>query len=101
MAKITIDVNEKNLPTVLNILENLKSGLLSNLSVDNKNLIKKDTKPISSSIGTQNKGRYLSKDKYKQKINKRPDEDEFISKTTSTSRYLSPDDFKNKLKKRK
>ena len=102
MAKITIDVNEKNLPTILNILENLKSGLVSNLSVDATNLIDKDNKPISSSIGVQNNKRYLSKDKYKQKINKRhAEEDEFSPKATSTGRYLSTADFKNKLKERK
>lgn len=101
MPKITIDVNDTNLPIVLNILENLKLGLVTNLSVDVKDKIRKDIKPVSSSIGNQNTKRYLSKDKYKQKINRRPEEDEFLAKSTSPSRYLSPTDFKNKLKKRK
>lgn len=101
MPRITIDVNDKNLPIVLNILENLKLGLVTNLSVDVKDKIRKDIKPVSSSIENQNTKRYLSKDKYKQKINKKPEEDEFLTKSTSSSRYLSLTDFKNKLKKRK
>ncbi|WP_072681116.1 hypothetical protein [Arcobacter sp. LA11] len=101
MAKITIDVNDKNLPTVLNILENLKSELITNLSVDTKNKVKKDIKPVSSSMGNQSNKRYLSKDAYKQKLNQKPEEDEFLPKTTSTGKYLSANDFKNRLKKRK
>lgn len=101
MPKISIDVNNKNLPTVLNILENLKSGLITNLSVDAKDQSKKDIKPVSSSLGNQNNKRYLSKDKYKQKINKNREENEFSPKSTSTGRYLSVNEFKNKLKKRK
>jgi len=101
MAKITLDVTDKNLPTVLNILENLKSGLVTNLSVDVKNQIKNNSKPISSSLGDQNKKRYLSKDAYKEKLKQRPIEDEFLPKSTSTGRYLSTEEFKNKLKRRK
>lgn len=101
MPKITIDVDSKHLPTVLNILENLKSGLVTNLFVDSKNLSIKDTKPISSSISNNANKRYLSKDKYKAKINRRPEEDEFLAKSTSTGKYLSANDFKNRLKKGK
>ena len=104
MRKITLDVNDSNLPTVLNILENLKDGLVQNISVNKQNNIK----PVKSSLDTietkstqqidQNK--YLSKSKYKQKMNKRPEEDEFLPKSTSTGKYLSREDFKNRLKKK-
>lgn len=94
MAKITLDVDDKNLGTVLNILENLKVGLIKNISSTKKSNIK----PISSSISNQENKRYLSRDKYKQKLQQRPLEDEFVQKTTSTSKYLSKEDFKERLK---
>ena len=94
MAKITLEINDKNLPTVLNILENLKKDLISNISVNAQSKIK----PVSSSISGENTKRYLSKDKYKQKLNQRVEKDEFLDKSTSTGKYLSPADFRNKLK---
>ena len=102
MSKIILDVEDKNLPIILNILENLKNGLIQNLSVENKNNIK----PIKSSLdkietqSTQqiNQNKYLSKSRYKQKMNQRPEVDEFLPKTTTSGKYLSHDDFKNKLK---
>ncbi|MGB6327393.1 MAG: hypothetical protein WBF48_00575 [Halarcobacter sp.] len=96
MAKVVLDVEDKNLSIVLNILENLKTELISNISLENNNL-KNNTK------STQSNKRYISKDKYKEKLyqRKRPLEDEFLAKTTSTGRYLSPQEFKNKLKKGK
>lgn len=105
MSKITLDVEDSNLPIVLNILENLKKGLIQKVSVNKLN----DIKPIRSSLdkietnSTQqiNQNKYLSKSKYKQKMNQRPQEDEFLPKSTSSSgKYLSRDDFKNKLKKK-
>lgn len=105
MSKITLDVEDSNLPIVLNILENLKKGLIQKVSVNKLN----DIKPIRSSLdkietnSTQqiNQNKYLSKSKYKQKMNQRPQEDEFLPKATSSSgKYLSRDDFKNKLKKK-
>ena len=102
MSKITFDIDDANLPTVLNILENLKDGLIKNISVSKLNNIK----PVKSSldkIETQStqqisQNKYLSKSKYKQKMNQRPEEDEFLPKTTTSGKYLSRDDFKNKLK---
>jgi hypothetical protein len=96
MAKINIELDDKNLPTILNILENLKSGLIKKISVDK---LQKISKPVSSSISNQSNKKYLSKDRYKQKLNQRPQEDEFLPKSTSTGKYLSREDFKNKLKK--
>ena len=67
-----------------------------------------DIKPVKSSldkIETQmtqqiNSNKYLSKSKYKQKMNQKPEVDEFLPKSTSTGKYLSREDFKNKLKKK-
>lgn len=94
MAKVVLDVEDKNLSIVLNILENLKTELISNISLENNNL-KNNTK------STQSNKRYISKYKEKLYQRKRPLEDEFLAKTTSTGRYLSPQEFKNKLKKGK
>ncbi|QDF28346.1 hypothetical protein [Halarcobacter anaerophilus] len=93
MAKIKIDLDEKNLPVILNILENLKTGLIKNIEVEKKEKIK----PISSSLSSSNK-KYLSKEQYKQKIQQNALNDEFLPKTTSKGRYLSKDEFKKKLR---
>ncbi|WP_321468453.1 hypothetical protein [Halarcobacter sp.] len=83
MAKINIQIDDKNLSTVMTILKNLKTGLIKNIEVEGKNNLK---------------DRYISTEKYKQKIEKKVLEDEFLPKTTSTSKYLSPDEFKKRLK---
>lgn len=80
MAKVSLDIDDKNLASVLNILDNLKAGLIKNIEVD------------------KNK-RYLSKDKYKQKLQQKVLEDEFLPKQKSSSKYLSPREFKNRLTK--
>lgn len=98
MAKITLDIEDKNLVTILNILENLKTGLIKDITVSKIESINKNIKPVSSSLDNQNKKGYLSKEKYKQKLNQKPQEDEFLPKSTSTARYLSTADFKNKLR---
>lgn len=95
MAKIILDVDDKNLSTILNILENLKSGLIKNIDTVKKNNIK----PISSSISNQENKKYLSKDRYKQKLQKQKIlEDEFLPKTSSTSKYISREEYKSRLK---
>ncbi len=96
MAKITLDIEDKNLSIILNILENLKNGLISNISLEDNNV----------NINTQNiqsNKRYISKDKYKERLSQRqkPQEDEFLTKSKSTGRYLSTQEFKNRLKKGK
>lgn len=93
MAKITLDVEEENLSTVLNILKNLKAGLISNISAPD----------IKNYQNLQSDKRYFSKDKYKEKLKKiqRPKEDEFLAKQSSSSKYLSKEEFKNRLKKGK
>lgn len=95
MAKVSLDIDDKKLATVLNILENLKVGLIKNIKV-NKN---KNLKPVSSSLTNSQNKRYLSKDKYKQKLQQKVLEDEFLPKQKSNSKYLSPNEFKNRLTK--
>lgn len=72
MAKITLDVEEKNIEIVENILKNLKDGLIKNIEI--------------------NQRRYVAKQKIL--------EDEFIPKSTSKSKYLSSDEYKKKLLKK-
>ena len=95
MAKITLDIDNKNLPTILNILQNLKSGLIKNIDVEKQ----VNNKPVSSSLSNNENKRYLSKDSYKQKLQQQKIlEDEFLPKTKSSSKYLSKEEFKSKLK---
>lgn len=62
MSQIILEVDDKNKETVLLILNNLKAGLVSTISSDGK----KSIKPIPSSTS-----KYLSKDAYKQKLQKK------------------------------
>ncbi|TLP40728.1 hypothetical protein [Arcobacter arenosus] len=95
MAKITLDIDDKNLPTVLNILENLKTGLIKNIDLNKKTNIK----PVSSSINNNENKRYMSKDTYKQKLQQQKVlEDQFLARPTSSNKYLSKEEFKQKLK---
>lgn len=79
MSKITLDVDKKDVNTVLTILNNLKAGLVKNLHVDNK--------AITNSM--------QGKKAVKQAIL----EDEFIAKPTTTSKYLSKAAYREKLNK--
>ncbi|XPV67685.1 MAG: hypothetical protein ACNI25_10195 [Halarcobacter sp.] len=93
MAKITLDIDEKNISTVMNILKNLKVGLI-------KNITQEQIKPISSSISNVNNKKYISKETYKKRLNQDVLEDEFLPKSTSSKRYLTPNEFKNKLNRK-
>lgn len=79
MSKITLDVDKKDVNTVLTILNNLKAGLVKNIAVDNK--------AITNSM--------VAKKVVKQAIL----EDEFIPKPSSASKYLSKTAYKEKLSK--
>ncbi|RXJ88794.1 hypothetical protein CRV01_09215 [Arcobacter sp. CECT 8983] len=70
MAKITLDIDEKNLKTVMHILDNLKDGLINNISTNRQY---KTAKPISSSI------------------------DRSAKTSSSSNKYLSPSEFKKRL----
>jgi len=71
MAKVTLDIDEKNLKTVMNILDNLKDGLINNIATNKQY---NSAKPVSSSINKTS------------------------NKTSSTGKYLSPNEYKKRLK---
>lgn len=79
MSKIVLDVDDKNIDTVLLILKNLKQGLVKDISSDKRN--------INTSI--------QAKKALKNEILK----DEFIE-APSSGKYLSRAAFKNKLSKK-
>lgn len=64
MAKITLEVDEKNLSTVLLILNNLKRGLIKNIDSNKKSM----PKPISSSINNTENRKYLSREDFKNRL---------------------------------
>lgn len=80
MSKIVLDIDEKNIDTVLIILNNLKPGLIKNISSSTNN------------INSRMQAKKLLKQQNIQ-------EDEFMSSSPSTGKYLSRSDYKNKLKK--
>lgn len=80
MSKIVLDIDEKNIDTVLIILNNLKPGLIKNISSSTNN------------INSRMQAKKLLK---QQNI----EEDEFMSSSPSTGKYLSKSEYKNKLRK--
>ena len=80
MSKIVLDVDDKNIDTVLTILNNLKVGLIKNISAPTNN------------INSRIQEKKLAKQQYIL-------EDEFITSTPSTGKYLSRNAYKNKLRK--
>ncbi|RXJ87282.1 hypothetical protein [Arcobacter sp. CECT 8985] len=67
MAKITFEVDNKQLNIVLTILKNLKMGLIKNLKVEEKPVVQNEEK-ASSSICTNS--RYISKEEFKARLKK-------------------------------
>lgn len=76
MSEITFDVDKKDLNTVLTILNNLKQGLVKNISVDNK---------ATNSMQT------------KKAVKNAVLEDEFLSSKPTNSKYLSKSAYKQKM----
>lgn len=66
MAKITLDIEEKNLKTVLNILDNLKEGLIKNIS-SNKQYQTSSSNDKTIKKPTSN-SKYLSREEFKKRI---------------------------------
>ncbi|MCJ8325871.1 MAG: hypothetical protein MJK08_02125 [Campylobacterales bacterium] len=91
MKKIILNVDDKNLSVVLNILENLKHGLIKDLSVQS-DLNKSKEVYSSKNEDTHNKNKYSTSSAYKKKLYKNEDT------KTSTGRYLNKEDFRKKLK---
>ena len=75
MSKITLEVNEKNLETVLLMLGNFKEGLIDNIVTDKKSTKRASTyQPRENKIvkeGQLIRGKYLDKDSYKKRLAKR------------------------------
>ncbi len=73
MKQIILNVKDENLDTVLTILDNLKAGLIDNISSDAKKTLHTRYVPKSSEIvreGAKPQGKYISKAEYqKRKIN--------------------------------
>ncbi len=80
MSKIVLDVDDKNIDIVLTILNNLKTGMIKNISAP------------TNSINSRIQEKKLVKE---QQILK----DEFMCSSPSTGKYLSRAAYKNKLKK--
>lgn len=80
MSKIVLDIDEKNIDTVLTILNNLKLGLIKNISSSTNN------------INSRMQAKKLLKQQNIQ-------EDEFMSSSPSNGKYLSKSEYKNKLRK--
>ncbi|AXX91731.1 hypothetical protein CPU12_10675 [Malaciobacter molluscorum LMG 25693] len=66
MAKVSFEVDNKNLTTVLTILKNLKIGLIKNLKVEDKIIEQEDKTQKSFSSNSK----YISKEEFKQRIKK-------------------------------
>ena len=70
MSKITLDVKDENINTVLNILENLKDGLID--AIDTSSVTKKvKYQPSNKDIIGENEkpsGKYASRTEYKSRL---------------------------------
>ena len=79
MAKIILEVEERKLDVVLTILENLKEGLVKEISVEKKRTYNKP-KPIEPAKPLQSAPQPVS---------------------ISTGKYIDPQTFKERLRRKK
>lgn len=73
MKKIVLNVEDENVNIILNILENLKDGLIQSIETDSKKLQNVRYTPKSKDVvreGSMPSGKYLSKDEYKRRVKK-------------------------------
>ena len=74
MSKITLQVKDSELQTVLTILKNLKEGLVQSIEVDGQETQSRQTRyqPKSDKVvvaeGERPSGKYLSKDAYRARL---------------------------------
>lgn len=66
MAKVSFEVDNRHLTTVLTILKNLKMGLIKSLKVEDKIVEQEDKAPKTTSSNSK----YLSKEEFKARIKK-------------------------------
>lgn len=73
MKKIILDVKDENQEIVLNILNNLKEGLIQNIQSDSKKVSNVRYSPKSKEVvreGAMPSGKYLSKEEYQKRKTK-------------------------------
>ena len=71
MNQITLNVKDENFSTVLNILENLKDGLIDNIEADKVSKKRVRYQPNNNTIISENQkptGKYASKTEYKSRL---------------------------------
>ena len=74
MKEINLNVKDENLEIVLTILENLKSGLIEKIEYDGKKVSNARYVPKAQKVvreGTKPQGKYISKDEYKKRLEKK------------------------------
>ena len=71
MAQITLEIKDENVSTVLNILENLKDGLIDNIETNAIQKKRVRYQPNNNAIVNENQkptGKYVSPTEYRRKI---------------------------------
>ena len=75
MAKITLEVENKNVDTLLTILQNLKEGLIEDITVDKKSIYNKPkrsepAKPLQSAPQpvSVSRGKYIDPQTFKERL---------------------------------
>jgi len=71
MAQITLNLKDENASTVLNILENLKAGLIDNIESTSINKKRARYQPNNNTIINENQrptGKYVSASEYRRKL---------------------------------
>lgn len=80
MNEIKIHVDDKNLETMLTVLDNLKTGLISDMQINGKTSSKKTTRyqPKTNTVireeesgANDTSGKYINPAAYKQRLKKR------------------------------
>jgi hypothetical protein len=70
LAKIILEIEDKNLDTVLHIINNLKEGLISNVEVDKKRVYNKP-KPIQQEpLKPVSGSKYIDAKTFKERLKK-------------------------------
>ena len=71
MSQIILNVKDKNISTVLTILENLKDGLIDNIESNETSKKRARYQPNNNAIISENQspnGKYASKSEYKSRL---------------------------------
>jgi len=77
MAKVVLDVDDKNVDTLLTILQNLKEGLICDIHIDKKRAYKRaksiEAKPLQSSPEpvAPTSGKYIDPKTFKERLRRR------------------------------